>query len=71
MPQEENKEIELYFLQCNGHPIRFVLGEACPCSHLALATFFPDMQTAKLAAKAHCNRNARVMTCSIKVIKAT
>lgn len=59
-----------YFLQNgSGSPIRFVLGKACPCSSLSLATFFPDLATAAGAAHAHCNGDTQIMECSMIIKK--
>lgn len=56
-----------YFLRHrDGHPIRFVLGESCPCSDLSLATFFPDLVTAIEARDAHCRKGTKVMICHMK-----
>lgn len=63
-------EVSAYFLVRDGHPIRFVLGEACPCSSLSLATLFPDLFTAQEAAEAHLNGTTRVMQIQLKVVKS-
>lgn len=60
-----------YFLKhTTGNPLRFVLGEPCPCSDLSLATFFPDLPTATAARDAHCTRSTQVWVCYIKAEKA-
>ncbi len=58
-----------WFLKRNGHPIRFVLGEAVPCAGLNLATFFPDYATAQMTCDAHRKDGMQVVEAEITVRK--